>query len=150
MRYTCFDIANYFIRLANETGSFISNLKLQKLVYYAQAWHLAIYGEPLFKAQFQAWVHGPVIRGLWAKYKKYRYNPIDEDPPEVEFDEQTAGFLKEVADVYLGEDAYKLELMTHQEDPWIEARADLPPDAASSAVISNESMKQYFSKRLAS
>ena len=45
---SCFDIANYFIALANETGSYLSNLKLQKLVYYAQAWYLALYDKPPF------------------------------------------------------------------------------------------------------
>jgi uncharacterized phage-associated protein len=49
---SCFDIADYFIRLANETGSFISNLKLQKLVYCAQAWHMALYDDPLFEEDF--------------------------------------------------------------------------------------------------
>lgn len=65
---TCFDIAKHFIRFANEEGSFISNLKLQKLVYYAQAWHLAIHGTPLFEEDFEAWVHGPVIPSLYQKY----------------------------------------------------------------------------------
>jgi len=50
----CFQVANYFIWLANETGSFISNLKLQQLVYYAQAWSLALYDTPLFEEDFEA------------------------------------------------------------------------------------------------
>ena len=44
-----FSIANFFIELANNTGSFVSNLKLQKLVYYSQAWHLALHDKPLFE-----------------------------------------------------------------------------------------------------
>lgn len=63
------DVADYFIWLANDSGSFISNLKLQKLVYYAQAWYLAIYGQSLFDEDFEAWVHGPIIPSLYQKYK---------------------------------------------------------------------------------
>ncbi|MFS8119254.1 MAG: Panacea domain-containing protein [Microcoleus sp.] len=63
------DIANYFIWLASQSDVEINAYKLQKLVYYAQAWHLAIYGMPLFNADFQAWVHGPVIPDLLEKYQ---------------------------------------------------------------------------------
>ncbi|MBW4622042.1 MAG: DUF4065 domain-containing protein [Cyanosarcina radialis HA8281-LM2] len=61
---SCFDVASYFIDLANKTGNTVNNLKLQKLVYYSQAWHLAIHGTPLFEEDFQAWIHGPVIPEL--------------------------------------------------------------------------------------
>jgi len=65
-------IANYFIYVANETGSYLSNLKLQKLLYYAQAWHLALYGISLFDEEFEAWIHGPVIvRNNINKHKHY-------------------------------------------------------------------------------
>ena len=63
------DVAEYFLALANETGGTITNLKLQKLVYYAQAWHLANFDKPLFDAKFEAWVHGPVIPGLYEEYR---------------------------------------------------------------------------------
>ena len=72
----CFDIADYFVRLANETGDYISNLKLQKLVYYAQAWYLAISDEALFEEDFEAWVHGPVIPELYQEYKSFGWRPI--------------------------------------------------------------------------
>lgn len=75
---SCFDIASYFIERANQTKSTINNLKLQKLVYYSQAWHLAIHGIPLFKEDFQAWVHGPVVPELYQKYKGFGWQPIKE------------------------------------------------------------------------
>ncbi len=74
--FSCFEIADYFIWLANNTGSFISNLKLQKLVYYAQAWYLAIHDQPLFNEEFEAWIHGPVIPVLYQKYKTFSWKPI--------------------------------------------------------------------------
>lgn len=143
---TCFDIAEYYIRLANETGSFISNLKLQKLVYYAQAWHLALYNAPLFEEEFEAWIHGPVIPKLYQKYCKFGWRPIEEDvTPNLPDD--VIDFLQEVADEYFSCDAYELEQMTHVEEPWLKARGGLPPDARSNEVIKKEWMIEYYAAR---
>jgi len=139
----CFQVANYFIGLANETGSFISNLKLQKLVYYAQAWYLALYNTPLFEEDFEAWVHGPVIPELYQKYKKFGWHPIEEEvtpylPPKI------ISFLEEVAQEYFACDAYELEQMTHIEAPWNQARVNLSPDEPSNQVICKEWLKEYY------
>jgi uncharacterized phage-associated protein len=144
---SCFDIADYFIWIANETGSFISNLKLQKLVYYAQAWHIALYDSPLFEEDFEAWVHGPVIPSLYQKYKSSGWQPISEDAaPELPSD--IAQFLDEVAEEYFACDAYELEQMTHAEDPWNWARGNLAPDAPSNEVIKKEWMKEFYGARV--
>lgn len=145
---TCLDIAKYFIKLANDTGSFISNQKLQKLVYYAQAWHLAIHDSPLFDEDFEAWVHGPVIPTMYQKYKIFGWKPILEDVSEPEIPEQTIKFLDEVAQEYFACDAYELERMTHIEAPWIEALKGQPVDAPCNEIISKESMKRYYSSRV--
>ncbi|BAY33672.1 putative prophage protein [Nostoc carneum NIES-2107] len=144
---SCFQVADYFIWLANETGAFISNLKLQKLVYYAQAWHLALHETPLFPEDFQAWVHGPVIPSLYQKYKNFGWQPILEDaspklPPEIQ------DFLNEVAQEYFSCDGYELEQMTHVEAPWNLARGNLAPDAPSNAIIQKEWMKEYYGSRV--
>lgn len=142
------NVADFFIHLAKETGSYISNLKLQKLVYYAQAWHLAIYDAPLFEEDFEAWVHGPVIPALYREYKKFGWQPILEDVEKPEFSENVENFLAEVTEVYFACDAYELERMTHQEDPWIKARHGLPMDAPCDAIISKESMREYYKARV--
>ena len=144
---TCFHIADYFIWLANETGAFISNLKLQKLVYYAQAWYLAIYKKPLFDEDFQAWVHGPVIPELYNRYRQYGWRPIQEEV-EPNLPEEVLAFLSEVADEYFACDAYELEQMTHLEDPWNRARGNLPPDAPSNEIVFKEWMKEYYGSRV--
>ncbi len=144
---SCFDIANYFIWLANETGSFISNLKLQKLVYYAQAWHLAIHKKLLFEEDFEAWVHGPVIPSLYQKYKSFGWQPILEDAAP-QLPEDVSRFLDEVAKEYFACDTYELEQMTHVEEPWNLARGELLPDAPSNAVIKKEWMKEYYGTRV--
>lgn len=143
---SCFDIANYFIWLANETGSFISNLKLQKLVYYAQAWYLACHDEPLFEEDFQAWVHGPVIPSLYQKYKHFGWQPISEDV-DPELPKNILHFLDEVSQEYSACDAYELEQMTHVEDPWNRGRENLAPDTPSNEIIKKEWMKEYYSAR---
>jgi uncharacterized phage-associated protein len=144
---SCFEIANYFIHLANQTNAAISNLKLQKLVYYAQAWHLAIHRSPLFLEDFQAWIHGPVIPELYQKYKGFGWQPIQEDahpnlPGEV------LNFLEEIAQEYFACDTYELEQMTHVENPWNQARGNLSVDAPSEAIIEKKWMKEYFSARV--
>lgn len=148
-KYTFSDIANYFLCKAKKTGIAVTNLKLQKLVYYAQAWHLTFYDEPLMKGtEFEAWIHGPAIRDLWDKYKTYGYKPIDEQVACPELDGRTAQFLEKIVEAYFDKDAYAMELMTHEEDPWILARRGYADDERCSNTISEESMKTYFRSRL--
>jgi len=146
-------VAEYFIKLANYHGESITHLKLQKLIYYAQAWHIALNDKtPLFEEnrEFQAWQHGPVNYDLYKEYKKYLYNQINHEPDEELINEYLSEddkeFIEEVASVYLQYGAYKLELMTHQEEPWIKARGGLPNDASSNAVIDESIMYDFYKK----
>jgi uncharacterized phage-associated protein len=144
---SCLDIADYFIRLANQTGSTVNNLKLQKLLYYAQAWHLAIHGTPLFEEDFQAWVHGPVVPVLYQRYKAFGWQPIQANvSPDLPKD--VLSFLDEVAQEYFDCDGHELEQMTHAEAPWNIARGDLPADVPSYAVIEKAWMKEYYGARV--
>jgi uncharacterized phage-associated protein len=144
---SCFEVADYFIWLAKETGSFISNLKLQKLVYYAQAWHLAIHETPLFGEDFQAWVHGPVIPELYQKYKHFGWRPITDDVTP-QLSAETIEFLEGVSDEYFSCDGYELERMTHAEAPWNLARLGLAADTISTAQIEKAWMKEYYGARV--
>jgi len=144
------DVADYFIRRAHESGEPITNLKLQKLVYYAQAWHLALYGEPLVEERFEAWVHGPVSPLLYDRFRAYRWNPIDEDVAMPTLPERVRMHLEEVQEAYGGFSAIDLERMTHVEDPWLDARGDLDPTAPSHAPISEEAMQRYYASRAVS
>jgi uncharacterized phage-associated protein len=151
---SCFDVASYFIDLANQTEATVSNLKLQKLVYYAQAWYLAIHGTPLFEEDFQAWVHGPVIPVLYQKYKTFGWQSIKQEAikqvttgSHLDLSSDVLSFLSEIAQEYLACDARELEQMTHIEAPWNWARGDLQPDEPSNAVIEKEWMKEYYGTR---
>lgn len=146
------EVANFFLAFADDKGEPITNLKLQKLVYYAQAWFLANYGKPLFEGDFQAWVHGPVLPELYHAYKERGAAPIpspmDLEKVEAQLNPEVIDFLKEVARVYMPSGAYELELMTHQEDPWIEARDGVEADAKCTTVISLQSMQEYYGGKI--
>jgi uncharacterized phage-associated protein len=144
------EVANYLIWGAHDSGSFISNLKLQKLLYYAQAWHLALFDKKLFPERFQAWIHGPAIPSVYRTYKKYGWTNIDEETKRPDFDEETKAFLEELLDEYGSLDARRLEWLTHREDPWLMARNDAPSDETCTTWIDEDLMKSYFKARLAS
>jgi len=138
-------VADFLLVECRERGELLTNLKLQKLLYYADGWY-AVEGDiPLFDEQFQAWVHGPVLPSQYHRFKDYRWRLIDAEVARPSgLPEDVASHLCEIIDVFGCETAVSLELMTHQEQPWLEARGGLPPDAISTAAISKATMKTYF------
>lgn len=142
--FTCFDIADYFLSMVDEDeGDHITNLKLQKLLYYAQGLHLACYNAPLFEEHIEAWAHGPVIPQVYSKYRDFSYNPIPR-PRDLDFDKfdgDSRGFLDEVYRSFGQYSAWKLREMTHEEPPWKEAYRKGP-----NTIISHEALKDYFSQ----
>jgi uncharacterized phage-associated protein len=142
------DIANFFLKKAIKTGSFLSNLKLQKLVYYSQAWHLGLNKTPIFDEDFEAWVHGPVLPSLYRQFKNFEWRPIClEEEPECRLESGLIDFLEEVAEEYFSCEAYDLERMTHAERPWQLARQGLAPEDRSNNIIQKEWMMDYYSSR---
>lgn len=140
-------VATYFLSKADEEqGVLITHLKLQKLAYYAQAWHLAIHGTRLFHGHFEARARGPVSPVLFQTYQNCGYSPIPfpEHFREDVYSEEDKAFLEDVWNAYGKFDAKYLEQLTHQEQPWLEARGTLPEGVCSDQVISDEAMKQYY------
>jgi uncharacterized phage-associated protein len=149
--YRC--VADYFISLSNESQDLITNLKLQKLVYYSQAWYLAMHNKELIAEDFQAWVHGPVIPALYGEYKHFTWKPVvrndlaEGSHAKIKSQLGEAGlFLEDIAKEYGSMSAYELELLTHSEDPWRIARKDLPFDVPSTEIITKDSIRTYYSK----
>lgn len=138
------DIADFFVFNFQQAGDPLTNLKLQKLLYYAQGWHLALKGEPLFNERIEAWPHGPVVPPIYGKFKKFQWNPIVADITEPPLGEEIASHLKEVMDVYGVHGAWYLEKLTHQERPWIETRGNIDPTEFCTNVIPPETMKSFF------
>ncbi|MBF0476500.1 MAG: SocA family protein [Deltaproteobacteria bacterium] len=146
---TCFDVADFFLALSEkeiDAGEGITNLKLQKMVYYAQGFSLALFGKPLFDAPIEAWAHGPVVPDLYHCYKSCGSEPIPapKDFDFDKFDQDTRKLLTDVYVVYGQFSAWKLRNLTHQEAPWIDAYEG----PGTNNVISHESMKKYFITQL--
>ena len=137
------DIANFFLSLSEpDVGDFLSNLKIQKLVYYAQGIHLAIYNGPLFEEPILAWEHGPVVPSLYYEFKQFGANPIPvPENFDIEiFSKEQRELLSEVYQVFGQFSAWKLRNMTHSERPWIETDKN--------QVISHGLMRDYFKTQL--
>jgi uncharacterized phage-associated protein len=136
-------IADAFLCLSTESGDKITNLKLQKLLYYAQAWRLALRGNALFRERIEAWVHGPVVPEIFRMYKHLKWNPIPDYGTPID-SVSVERHLCEVWKAYASLDATELERLTHAESPWISARRGIAVDEPSHNVISHESMKKYY------
>lgn len=139
------DVADYLLVAARQRGELLTNLKLQKLLYYAQAWFLVIHKKPLFEDDFQAWVHGPVLPAQYGRFKRFKWNPITlKDIEEPKLPAKVSKHLGAILDVFGTETAIALECMTHAEAPWRDARKGLAPNEASNEVIPKESMRVFY------
>ena len=143
---TVFDVADFFLSKSDEDSEqFISNLKLQKLVYYAQGFSLALLGRELFREPIEAWQHGPVVPELYRKYRESGSSAIF----AVDFDRRVftrdqLELLEEVYEVYGQYSAWKLRELTHSEAPWI----DNYVEGSYSREIPLQEIEEYFSRYL--
>ena len=124
-----------------------SPMKLQKLCYYAQGYSLAE-GKTLFTDDFQAWQHGPVVPDLYQRYKDLKWRPIAVEAESPKIDPAVAEHLESIVAAYGRYDGAALSTMTHRETPWAAARGDLPETANSEAIITKESMRSFFARKL--
>lgn len=148
------DCTDYIITKTSDDGA-LSLLKLHKLVYYAQAWRLALQGKRLFDGKFEAWVHGPVSRPLYRRFagQKYLYSVMTANDVKPGFkmeslDAEERVHIDEVLEVYAGLSGTQLEMMTHEEDPWLRARGSLPPAARCETEIDETLMISFYRSRL--
>jgi len=140
---TIFDVAKY---ITERTGE-VSAMKLQKLMYYAQAWNLVWEEEPLFSNDFQAWANGPVLPTLYARHRgMFKVDAtLFADADSSSLNEAERGNVDKVLAFYGDKTAQWLSNLTHQENPWLEARGELPVGASSEAVISQSAIHEYYS-----
>ena len=150
--YTASEVARWILAgVDRDAGDSITHLKLQKLLYYVQAWSLALRNKPLFDEDMQAWAHGPVAESVFLEYRNYGFDAIPAPAPDTvpEIADEDAEHIAEVVDVYSEHSAKVLERMTHNEEPWIEARKGLPPEARSKELISKKTMANFYRKAYA-
>lgn len=138
------DIADFYIQLANGIDDTIDNLKLNKLLYYAQGWSLARGGDPIFSDEVEAWDYGPVIPDVYRTYKVCGKNPILE--PKDHFDESllSSEQLCLLTDVYANfgqfTGVYLKELTHRRGTPWSKVYEN-----GKNNLITKEALKGYFS-----
>ncbi|MEA4863719.1 MAG: DUF4065 domain-containing protein [Victivallaceae bacterium] len=138
---TCIDVANYFLRCPeySDPSDAISNMKLQKLLYFAQGHALAILGHPLFDEDFEAWPHGPVIPSIYQRYKQYKGDAIV--PPQSvdlkSFKPDEKALLEQVWLTYGGYSAWGLSNLSHVSMPW-------KTHKESGGTIAKDEMCAYF------
>lgn len=140
--HTVFDVAKYILQKSGR----LTTWKLQKLVYYCQAWSLAWDEVPLFEEEFEAWDNGPVCRELFYKHQGKFEVTADEIPGNTtNFSLDEIETMDTVLSSYGNKPAYWLRELTHKEAPWRNARGDFPVGQYCSNVISKESMQDYYS-----
>lgn len=145
------DVANWFIDKANEgidpdggnnrePGDEISHLKLQKLLYFAQAAHLALREKPLFEEDIYAWEYGPVVPAVYDVFKDHGRNPItsptNKDYKKIKGD--TADLLSDIWRIFGKFSARKLVDITHEHKPWQNA------NAAKDKKIPQKTIREYY------
>src|SRR6267143_2519586 len=128
--YSAKSVANYFLELASSKGQGLSPMKLQKLVYFAHGWHLALFHKPLIDERVQAWRYGPVIPSVYHEFKRFGAQSITGTATDLdknglylplipEEDKQTRAFLNRIWDVYAKFSGVQLSNMTHAPgSPW--------------------------------
>ena len=142
------DVANWFISKANseklddKVSEGISNLKLQKMLYFAQAAHLALYSKKsLFEDDILAWKLGPVVEDVYHQFKSPNNKPIAK-PTNQEYKKISLGidvFLENVWSIFGKFSAAKLVQMSHEHQPWIDAF-----EAGSGSIITKQSIYDYY------
>ena len=138
---TCFDVAAFLLQ---EKGS-MTAMKLQKLVYYCQAWSLVWDDAQLFPEEIEAWANGPIVRDLFQAHRgEYMVSAIPEGDPS-KLNEVQMETVQAVLGYYGEKSSQWLSDLTHMEDPWKNTRAGLPEMSRSNRVIPLYVMADYYS-----
>ena len=139
---TASEVAKAFLLLSQpEIGDGITNLKLQKLLYYSQGFYLAMNdGKPFFNDSIVAWEHGPVVCDVYHEYKKFGSQLINRPETKSSLSADEQRYIKRIWKVFGQFSAWKLRDMTHQENPW--------KDTTLSKEITHEKMRKFFVTKL--
>ena len=136
------DVAAYILA---QTGR-MTAMKLQKLVYYSQAWSLVWDEEALFGEQIEAWANGPVVRALYDAHRgRFELGPPWALGDPALLSQANRETIDAVLEFYAKQTSQWLSDLAHQEAPWREARAGLGPQERGNQVITKASLAEYYS-----
>lgn len=154
------DLGHIITDYVNRKGDTVSHKKLQKLLYYVEAWHLVNFGTSIVDEDFQAWIHGPVIPELYHQLKDFGFNNLevinDDEEKTIEQEieaiiirnnviPESLELISSVLDKYASLSSLQLELLSHSEKPWLEARGNCAPHERCTNIISKETMLSFYS-----
>jgi uncharacterized phage-associated protein len=138
-------IANYFTcTIDRESGDSITHLKLQKLMYYAQAWSMVVLGKSLYTEDFQAWTHGPVLPSIWEEDKDFGFDSLPICDCNSELPQEVIELIEDIKKVYGEKSAKYLEELTHSEEPWQLTRGAIPLEVRSTKPIEKSLMTDFY------
>ncbi|MDU7086213.1 MAG: DUF4065 domain-containing protein [Clostridium sp.] len=138
MTYKVKDIAAYIVNYSIETENYVSNLKLQKLLYYVQAYFAVQKNTPCFNEDFEHWRHGPVVREVYSEYKVYFNDDIMEKKSVADIEENDRLLINEVVDSYHKYGPWDMVRKTHKEEPWVNTDSD--------DIIEFSEIKKYYNE----
>ena len=159
MAYSSIAVANFFVQKAIEAkATDLSPMKLQKLVYFAHGWYLALNKKPLLTDRIEAWQYGPVISTLYHETKKwgnssinsqiqlFDYSRLQYFTPTVD-DQETIEFLDSIWKAYAKHSAIKLSNATHLEgSPWDKTIKTNEGNIGRNTIIDDKVIEEYFSQ----
>jgi uncharacterized phage-associated protein len=136
-----FDVAKFIL----EKQGPMTTMKLQKLVYYCQAWSLVWDEKPLFNEKIEAWASGPVVEELYQQHKgKFIIDDINKgDTSKLSIKQKTT--INAVLRGYGKKSGQWLADLTHMENPWKDARKDYDPGTLCDEEITQPAMLEYYS-----
>lgn len=161
-RESAMAVANKFIEMGLQRGMPLTQMKLQKMLFFAQGWYFAIYGEPLFEEDFEAWEYGPVIPSVYSEFRDFGMRGINRmgtslipcgggfaiSEPPLSQERELDSFFEKIWSVYGIYNGTQLSAMTHRPDtPWSVVREPYGLDVPRSLCIPKPLIKSYFSAK---
>lgn len=145
-KYSAIEVAGYIVEYCNKNGLNISNLRLQKLLYFIQAYFLIKFnGERIaFNDEIEAWDFGPVVPSIYHKYKRFGSGQIpfnDESYANI-FSDDDKKIIEDVIEYFKEKSSIYLMNLTHGQNPWqsVYNRSD----RYANLTITKDSIKNYF------
>lgn len=137
MSYSALDVSKYIINYVNARDTEISNLKLQKILYFIQGFSFVFLEGEFFKEEIYAWKHGPVIREVYWQYSKFVANGISNEEDVLEFKTEEKKFLDSIIDELYKLSAWELVNITHEHSTWKNHISDM-------SIISKREIEDFF------
>lgn len=160
---TALDLSRYIIAKYDNVGDLVTNKKLQKILYYIKAWGIVYFEKGVIDDDFEAWIHGPVCPSVYKQYRTFGYNPIKIDYKglsssqfinnfrqiygKTEEDRNKIALIDTVFNKYGKLSSLQLELLTHSELPWTQAREGLSPIETGNKIIDEDTMRTFYGRK---